>query len=160
MAKKDGVGRYGERVALRHVEARGWQVLDTNWRGTEGELDIVALDGDVLVVVEVKTRSGLGYGHPAEAVTPRKLTRIKRLTGQWLTVFRERLAADRLAAAGLPEAGWSPEAAGLPGEAGPASAVPVLPDVRTWFGAIRVDVVAVTLQRQGPAVVEHLESVA
>jgi putative endonuclease len=148
MAKKDGVGRYGERVALRHVEARGWQVLDTNWRGTEGELDIVALDGDVLVVVEVKTRSGLGYGHPAEAVTPRKLTRIKRLTGQWLTVFRERLAADRLAAAGPAE------------EAGPATAVPVLPDVRTWFGAIRVDVVAVTLQRQGPAVVEHLESVA
>lgn len=148
MAKKDGVGRYGERVALRHVEARGWQVLDTNWRGTEGELDIVALDGDVLVVIEVKTRSGLGYGHPAEAVTPRKLTRIKRLTGQWLTVFRERLAADRLAAAGSPE------------EVGPGSAVPVLPDVRTWFGAVRIDVVAVTLQRQGPAVVEHLESVA
>ena len=148
MAKKDAVGRYGERVALRHVEARGWQVLDTNWRGTEGELDIVALDGDVLVVVEVKTRSGLGYGHPAEAVTPRKLTRIKRLTGQWLTVFRERLAADRLAAARLQE------------EAGPGSPVPVLPDVRTRFGAIRIDVVAVTLQRQGPAVVEHLESVA
>ncbi|MFD7309847.1 YraN family protein [Promicromonospora sp. NPDC059942] len=148
MAKKDGVGRYGERVALRHVEARGWQVLDTNWRGTEGELDIVAIDGDVLVVVEVKTRSGLGYGHPAEAVTPRKLTRIKRLTGQWLTVFRERLAADRLAAARLQE------------EAGPGRPVPVLPEVRTRFGAIRIDVVAVTLQRQGPAVVEHLESVA
>lgn len=148
MAKKDGVGRYGERVALRHVEARGWQVLDTNWRGTEGELDIVALDGDVLVVVEVKTRSGLGYGHPAEAVTPRKLTRIKRLTGQWLTVFRERLAADRLAAARLQE------------EATAGGPVPVLPDVRTRFGAIRIDVVAVTLQRQGPAVVEHLESVA
>ncbi|WP_285105121.1 YraN family protein [Promicromonospora sp. MEB111] len=148
MAKKDGVGRYGERVAVRHVEARGWQVLDTNWRGTEGELDIVALDGDVLVVVEVKTRSGLGYGHPAEAVTPRKLTRIKRLTGQWLTVFRERLADDRLAAARLQE------------EATPDSPVPVLPDVRTRFGSIRIDVVAVTLQRQGPAVVEHLESVA
>ena len=67
MAKKDGVGRYGERVAVRHVEARGWRVLDTNWRGSEGELDIVALDGDVLVVVEVKTRSSLGFGHPAEA---------------------------------------------------------------------------------------------
>ena len=149
MAKKDGVGRYGERVAVRHVEARGWRVLDTNWRGSEGELDIVALDGDVLVVVEVKTRSGLGYGHPAEAVTPRKLTRIKRLTGQWLTVFRERLAAERLEAE-------------EPGSGGPEANGPVavLPDVRTWFGAIRIDVVAVTLQRQGPAVVEHLEAVA
>jgi putative endonuclease len=143
MAKKDGVGRYGERVALRHVVSRGWQVLDTNWRGKDGELDIVALDGDVLVVIEVKTRSGHGFGHPAEAVTPRKLARIKRLTGQWLTVFRERLAAARLAE-----------------EAMPGSPVPVLPDVRTRFGAIRIDVVAVTLQEQGRAVVEHLESVA
>ena len=143
MAKKDGVGRYGERVALRHVVSRGWQVLDTNWRGNDGELDIVALDGDVLVVVEVKTRSGHGFGHPAEAVTPRKLARIKRLTGQWLTVFRERLAAARLAE-----------------EALPGSPVPVLPDQRTRFGAIRIDVVAVTLQQQGRAVVEHIESVA
>jgi putative endonuclease len=143
MAKKDGVGRYGERVALRHVVSLGWQVLDTNWRGTDGELDIVALDGDVLVVIEVKTRSGHGFGHPAEAVTPRKLARIKRLTGQWLTAFRERLAEARLAE-----------------EAAPGSPVPVLPDVRTRFGAIRIDVVAVTLQEQGRAVVEHLESVA
>ena len=143
MAKKDGGGRYGERIALRHVVSRGWQVLDTNWRGKDGELDIVALDGDVLVVIEVKTRSGHGFGHPAEAVTPRKLARIKRLTGQWLTVFRERLAAARMAE-----------------EANPGCPVPVLPDVRTRFGAIRIDVVAVTLQEQGRAVVEHLESVA
>lgn len=143
MAKKDGVGRYGERVALRYVAERGWEVLDTNWRGKDGELDIVALDGDVLVVIEVKTRSGHGFGHPAEAVTPRKLARIKRLTGQWLTAFRERLAAARLAE-----------------EAAPGSPVPVLPDRRTRFGAVRIDVVAVTLQQQGRAVVEHLESVA
>ena len=143
MAKKDGVGRYGERVALRYVAERGWEVLDTNWRGKDGELDIVALDGDVLVVIEVKTRSGHGFGHPAEAVTPRKLARIKRLTGQWLTAFRERLAAARLAE-----------------EAALGSPVPVLPDRCTRFGAVRIDVVAVTLQQQGRAVVEHLESVA
>lgn len=149
MAKKDGVGRYGERVALRHVRERGWEVLDTNWRGKDGELDIVALDGDVLVVVEVKTRSGHGFGHPAEAVTPRKLARIKRLTGQWLTAFR-----DRLATAG-------PAEVALPGEVAPqGSPVPVRPERRTRFGAIRIDVVAVTLQQQGRAVVEHIESVA
>lgn len=138
MAKKDGVGRYGERVARRHLEERGWTVLDTNWRGKDGELDIVAVDGDVLVVVEVKTRTGLGYGHPAEAVTARKLARVKRLTGQWLTAFRERLVAAR------PAEGTT---------SGP-------PEPRTTFGSIRIDVVAVTLPRRGRAVVEHLEAVA
>lgn len=84
MRAKDAVGRYGERVAAAFLVERGWQVLDRNWRGPSGELDIVALDGDVLVVVEVKTRTGDGFGHPAEAVTPAKLARVRRLAGQWL----------------------------------------------------------------------------
>jgi len=85
MRAKDAVGRYGERVAARHVEAIGLEVLERNWRGAGGELDLVALDGDVLVAIEVKTRRGTAFGHPAEAVTATKLARIRRLTGQWLT---------------------------------------------------------------------------
>lgn len=84
MRAKDAVGRYGEKVAARYLLSEGFQVLDRNWRGPDGELDIVALDAGALVVVEVKTRRGLGYGHPAEAVTPRKLARLRRLTAQWL----------------------------------------------------------------------------
>ncbi|NTW41534.1 MAG: YraN family protein [Cellulomonadaceae bacterium] len=84
MRAKDAVGRYGENVAAAHLVEAGWQVLDRNWRGTGGELDIVALQGSELVVVEVKTRSGDGFGHPAEAVTALKLARLRRLTGQWL----------------------------------------------------------------------------
>ncbi|GEN79341.1 YraN family protein [Actinotalea fermentans] len=84
MRAKDAVGRYGEKVAAAFLIERGWRVLDRNWRGPSGELDIVALDGDVLVVVEVKTRTGDGFGHPAEAVTPAKLGRLRRLAGQWL----------------------------------------------------------------------------
>ncbi len=84
MRAKDAVGRYGEKVAARHLEERGWRLLDRNWRGTGGELDLVALDGDVLVAVEVKTRSGDRFGHPAEAVTAAKLRRLRRLTGEWL----------------------------------------------------------------------------
>jgi len=84
MRAKDAVGRYGENVAAAHLVRAGWQVLDRNWRGVGGELDIVALEGTELVVVEVKTRSGDGFGHPAEAVTPRKLARLRRLAGQWL----------------------------------------------------------------------------
>ncbi|WP_407342325.1 YraN family protein [Pengzhenrongella phosphoraccumulans] len=84
MRAKDAVGHYGERVAASYLVAAGWQVLDRNWRGRDGELDIVALRAQTLVVVEVKTRRGLGFGHPAEAVTPRKLARLRRLTAQWL----------------------------------------------------------------------------
>lgn len=84
MRAKDAVGRYGEDAAAEYLAAAGWQVLDRNWRGQGGELDIVALQGEDLVVVEVKTRSGTGYGHPAEAVTPAKLARVRRLAGQWL----------------------------------------------------------------------------
>src|SRR5665647_948680 len=65
MRAKDAVGRYGENVAATYLARAGWQLLDRNWRGPAGELDIVALQGTELVVVEVKTRSGDGFGHPA-----------------------------------------------------------------------------------------------
>ncbi len=84
MRAKDAVGRYGERVAAAYLADAGWEVVDRNWRGPSGELDIVALHGDELVVVEVKTRSGDAFGHPAEAVTARKLARLRRLAAQWL----------------------------------------------------------------------------
>lgn len=84
MRAKDAVGRYGEDVAAAHLVRAGWQVVDRNWRGPAGEIDIVALHGEDLVVVEVKTRSGTGFGHPAEAVTPAKLARLRRLAAQWL----------------------------------------------------------------------------
>lgn len=79
------VGRYGEELAARMLEDAGWVIVDRNWRGTRGELDLVALDGRELVVVEVKTRTGLGFGHPAEAVTAPKLARLRRLAGEWLS---------------------------------------------------------------------------
>lgn len=79
------VGLHGEKIAARFLVEAGYEVLDRNWRGTRGELDIVARQGDEVVVVEVKTRSGLGYGHPAEAITPAKLARLRRLAGQWLS---------------------------------------------------------------------------
>lgn len=96
MRAKDAVGRYGEKVAAAYLVEAGWQVLDRNWRGTRGELDIVALDGTELVVVEVKTRTGDAFGHPAEAVTPAKLARLRRLAGQWLAEHEAHVASVRV----------------------------------------------------------------
>jgi putative endonuclease len=84
VAAKDTVGTYGEQVAVTHLQEHGFVVLDRNWRCELGEIDIVARDGDCLVVVEVKTRRSLRFGPPADAVTAAKLSRLRRLTARWL----------------------------------------------------------------------------
>ncbi len=83
MARKDELGRSGEQLAVDHLTAIGYTILDRNWRCSQGELDIVALDGATTVMVEVKTRSSVAFGHPLDAVTPRKLARLRRLAGAW-----------------------------------------------------------------------------
>lgn len=80
------VGAYGERLAAQQLVDSGLVVLDRNWRCAAGEVDIIARDGDVLVLCEVKTRRGLGFGTPAEAVVRRKVARLRRLASEWLAV--------------------------------------------------------------------------
>lgn len=77
------VGDYGERLALRRLTEAGLQLLDRNWRCEVGELDLVLREGRVLVVCEVKTRSGTDHGTPQEAVTPDKLARLRDLAVRW-----------------------------------------------------------------------------
>jgi putative endonuclease len=81
---KDALGRFGEDLAVRHLEADGFTVLERNWRCELGEIDVVARDGSVLVVVEVKTRSSVSHGTPFEAITERKLHRLERLGIAWM----------------------------------------------------------------------------
>jgi putative endonuclease len=83
---KDVVGQYGEEVAVRHLEAAGLRILDRNWRCPDGEIDIVAVDGETLVICEVKTRSGTGYGDPAEAVGRGKVLKLRLLALRWLAM--------------------------------------------------------------------------
>jgi putative endonuclease len=73
------LGRRGEVFAVGWLTGRAYTVLARNWRCPLGELDVVARQGDDLVAVEVKTRSGDGYGAPAEAVGRDKLARLHRL---------------------------------------------------------------------------------
>ncbi|KZB80346.1 YraN family protein [Amycolatopsis regifaucium] len=86
-ASRAELGRWGEDLAVRHLEKAGYVVLSRNWRCRDGELDLVATDKKRLVFCEVKTRTGLGFGTPAEAVTPDKADRIRRLAHQWQRAF-------------------------------------------------------------------------
>lgn len=78
------LGAYGETLAARHLTAGGMVLLDRNWRGESGEIDLVLREGDVLVVCEVKTRTSDACGTPHEAVDRVKLDRLRRLASQWL----------------------------------------------------------------------------
>ncbi|MFD0317528.1 YraN family protein [Streptomyces flavalbus] len=82
---RGALGRYGETLAARRLAQAGMTVLQRNWRcGRSGEIDIVARDGDVLVVCEVKTRSGGRFEHPMAAVTPEKAERLRDLAQRWI----------------------------------------------------------------------------
>ncbi|MBA2698019.1 MAG: YraN family protein [Nocardioidaceae bacterium] len=83
-ARRKALGDFGERLAARRLNETGYSLLDRNWRCRDGEIDIVALDGDVLVVCEVKTRSTVAFGTPLEAIDPVKAARLHRLGGRWL----------------------------------------------------------------------------
>ena len=83
MAEKDTLGRAGEDRAAAHLVERGYRILDRNWRCRDGEIDIVAEHREWVVVVEVKTRRGEGFGHPFDAITAQKLTRLHRLAMAW-----------------------------------------------------------------------------
>lgn len=71
------LGAAGEDVAAQFLEQRGYVILERNWHaGRYGEIDIVAQDGASLVVVEVKTRHGTGFGNPEEAVNKAKQAKL------------------------------------------------------------------------------------
>ncbi|GAB2622242.1 YraN family protein [uncultured Nocardioides sp.] len=80
---RQALGAYGERVAAAYLEDVGLEVLDRNWRCSEGEIDLVLREGTVLVVCEVKTRTGEDGAGPHEAITPTKLERLTRLAERW-----------------------------------------------------------------------------
>jgi putative endonuclease len=89
MSSTSDLGRHGERVAVAFLTDAGFRVLDRNWRCRDGELDVVARDGDALVFCEVKTRRGTGFGHPVESVTPQKQRRLRTLAQRWLAAHDE-----------------------------------------------------------------------
>lgn len=77
------LARHGEDLAAAHLSAIGYQLLERNWRVRGGEVDIIALDGDCLVFVEVKTRTVRAFP-PAESVDGRKQRRIHVLAQHYM----------------------------------------------------------------------------
>ncbi|HAL29140.1 MAG TPA: YraN family protein [Coriobacteriia bacterium] len=79
------IGMRGESAAAAYLERMGMEILERNWRTERGEIDIIALDGEELVICEVKTRRSTSAGTPEEAVSASKQRRLARLAQGYIS---------------------------------------------------------------------------
>lgn len=117
---RSSLGLRGEDVAADYLTGLGYRVVARNWRCRTGEIDLIARiehEGrSKIIFCEVKTRAGLGYGHPLEAITYAKQQRLRQLAGVWLSSTGERADDLRMDAIGvllLP--GERPQVSHVPG---------------------------------------------
>lgn len=90
------LGRLGERLALQHLEHRGYRLVAANHRTRFGELDLIVCDATTLVFVEVKTRRAAQPGRPWENLDERKRHQVRRIAAAWLAETPDRPRADDL----------------------------------------------------------------
>ena len=94
MGKNQILGARGEELVAVYLEDRGYQILERNWRIKDGEIDLIAIsDTNILVFIEVKTRTSNAFGHPLEAITKEKAHRLQKLALAWL-VLNHRWGSD------------------------------------------------------------------
>ena len=84
MAHHNELGKKGEKLAQEYIKNKGYSIIDINWRFDKDEIDIVAMDGNELVIVEVKTRSNDFFGNPEDAVDYKKEKFLIRATESYL----------------------------------------------------------------------------
>lgn len=98
---RDRVGHAGEAAALEHLKEQGYHILARDWRSRLGQIDIVAEDGETLVLVEVKARRGTDFGLPEEAVDARKRKKLRVLLETYRAQTHRRQQPCRIDVLGL-----------------------------------------------------------
>lgn len=84
MAEHNDLGKWGEEKATEHLEREGYTVVERDWKIGHRDLDIVALDGDTLVIVEVKTRRNAIFMEPEQAVDRKKIRSLMLATNAYI----------------------------------------------------------------------------
>ena len=92
MAEHNDFGKLGEEIAANYLIGKGYEILERNWRNIHKEIDIIAKDGNFLVIVEVKTRQTDEYGNPDIAVTKKKQRMLISAANAYL--FQNKLDID------------------------------------------------------------------
>jgi putative endonuclease len=98
---RGATGARAEALAALLLEARGYRIIERNWRRPEGELDLVAYDRGILVFVEVRSRTGEERGHPLETVNARKRARVVRAARLYLEATQPAATAFRFDVVGV-----------------------------------------------------------
>lgn len=89
LTQRKKTGAYGEQLAERYLIEQGYEIVAKNWRCPEGELDLVARQGQDLVFVEVRTRRGTRLGTPEESITPAKQAKLIELAYAFLADYEQ-----------------------------------------------------------------------
>lgn len=84
MAEHNELGKLGEEMAVTFLQKEGYEILATNWVFQKAEIDIIAKKGNVLAVVEVKTRSSTDFGLPQDAVKPKKIQLLVKAVNEYV----------------------------------------------------------------------------
>ena len=92
MAEHLDFGKQGEEIAVKYLTDKGYEILERNWRNRHKEIDIIAKDGDELVIVEVKCRKSSNYGDPDLAVNKQKQRLLVAAANAY--IFRNKLDVD------------------------------------------------------------------
>ena len=82
--KRRETGILGEKLAGDFLRRNGYHILETNYRCSEGEIDIIARYEDTLVFIEVRTKRSLEFGSPEESITPAKMKKLRDVTAHYL----------------------------------------------------------------------------
>ena len=82
--KKKELGVKGEEIAARYLKSKGYRIIERNYRIRLGEIDIIAEQGNDLVFIEVKTRSGTHFGSPFDSITIQKQKQLSKVALEYI----------------------------------------------------------------------------
>jgi putative endonuclease len=84
MAEHNDLGKLGEELSVEFLQKNGYAILETNWTFQKAEIDIIAQKENVLVIVEVKTRSSIDFGSPQDFVKPAKIQLLVKAVNEYV----------------------------------------------------------------------------
>ena len=89
-------GKIGEEAATEYLKNNGYQIIERNWHYSKNaEIDIIAEKENILVFIEVKTRTNLNFGHPFEAITYSKIQKIHKAIYGYLNTSQKKYKSFR-----------------------------------------------------------------